>query len=168
MFYGEFLYLIFTYLRSMTPKEFIFDVVIPFIITVLYVIFAPSIDSTNSIGIVSSIITFNSILLGFTIAALAIILTNNSQKIKEAKQKPTERKFYKNLNLYQLLLIPFFYVSLAGFFELILSVLTLFLKLYEKKIILGINFYMIFHILFVGMRNLTNLFFVLFNDKSQS
>lgn len=163
--YDEFKCLITSYFKTLSFREFLFDIGIPILIGICFLKFVNIPTSSDKLSIVSQATTLISIFLGFTVASLAIILTSNSTKIKEAKQTPSDKKIKKIVNLYQLLLIPFFYISFISFVELMILITTSMLSLDGNKSIIAINLMIIFHILLVGMRNLTNLFFILFNEK---
>lgn len=167
MIYGEFFLLIGAYIKTAERKEFFFDSIIPIFIAIsLYYVQQNCIESVEKgSSFLTTALTFISIILGFTIASITIILTSNSKNIQETKETPSKKKFFSDLNLYQALLIPFFYIALISFFELIFGAISFIFKLADNSIIYAMNIFLVLHILFVAIRNLTNLFLVVFKKN---
>lgn len=115
--YREFVLLILSYFKTINKKEFVFDILIPLLFPVAFVILdilCVKLEYGNNF--IKTSLTFISIILGFTVASITILLTSNSKNIKEVQKEDSKRQYGLNkLNLYQLLLIPFFYIALIGF-----------------------------------------------------
>jgi hypothetical protein len=155
--YREYFFVLFSYWHTLSKKEFLYEILIPIIIFV-FMLFAPV--PFNKESILQTTLTFISIILGFTIASITIILTSNSTNFDKAKKEKTDRNFRGINTLYQLLLVPFFYIAIFSFFELIFGAITILFKLDSNYLIYCLNFLFIFHILLVAIRNITNLFFI--------
>lgn len=162
--YREFVLLILSYFKTINKKEFVFDILIPLLFPVAFVILdilCVKLEYGNNF--IKTSLTFISIILGFTVASITILLTSNSKNIKEVQKEDSKRQYGLNkLNLYQLLLIPFFYIALIGFIELILGAISVIFSLSNNVYVYAINIFLVLHILFVAIRNLTNLFFVVY------
>jgi len=164
--YREFFFLVGAYLKTTEKKEFAFDLLIPLIAAIsVYCINPVTIEKGSNF--LSTALTFTSIILGFTIASITIILTSNSDNMQKAQDTPSGKKFFSELNLYQILLIPFFYIAFIGFVELIFGALSFVFKLADNSIVYSLNLFLIVHILLVAIRNLTNLFFIVFKRMNQ-
>ncbi len=116
--YLEFLIGPLEYFSTIKKHEFIYEWIIPLILGIGTYIFYNLVVVTNSIGFIENLL---SILIGFSIAALAIITTSSSKNIDKLKKEmlvdDNEKEFLfkpdrqvKETNLYQLLIIQFLFV----------------------------------------------------------
>lgn len=163
MIYREFFLLIGAYIKTTERSEFVFDIIVPLLLSLgLYYVNTYIHPIEKGSNFLTTALTFISIILGFTIASITIILTSNAKNMLDAQKTPSGKQFFSELNLYQMLLIPFFYIALIGFLELIFGAISYTFKIADICSIYIINMFLVLHILFVAIRNLTNLFFIVF------
>lgn len=173
--YIEYIYLIEHYFKVIKKGEASFDLYLPIIITligsaILYLSHAV-ISEDNIKDLLQTIITLLSILVGFTIASIAILTTTT-----EHLNKKTERFIGdKQINLYQLSTIFFIFSLLSEILTLIIDLSALVLIFYEVKLIINhlnffvaLNILLVSHILFINIRNITNFYFIIHSSKSGS
>ena len=155
--YREFFLLIFAYFQTLTSKETIYEICIPAGLAALL-----AWNFTLNDDIISTIMTTMSIVLGFVIATITILLTSEHKNIKDAKEFLLNKTIFgKNLNLFRKILILFFYIAFVALIELIIGVFTQIFNKYNF-VTSFINIFLTLHIIFVTIRNLTNLFFIEF------
>ena len=118
---------------------------------------------------VSIIIDTLSIFIGFTIAIIAILASDNKnfQELKKHYQKKSVRGV--KINLHQTLLIDFIFNLILEILLLIFNLIVyLFLNLIKVELINTILiiavFYFLIVILFYKLRNITHLYLVLYRD----
>ena len=157
--YREFYFLIEAYLRTLTKKELLYEIITPLLIALaLPYLFGIAINK----DIITSIINLMAIILGFVVATITILLTSGESNLKQSKEHHLHKKILgKNITLFRKLLILFFYIAFIAMVELVVSIVTLYLNLYGK-ISSTINIFLIFHLILLSIRNLTNLFFIEF------
>lgn len=168
----EWLYIVYGYEASTDCAEKNWDTRIPFVValicTVLYWRAGKVILALE--GLSNILPTVISLLIGFTVMFITILLTNDSKHIQRLREYETDKVFYnKTINLYQKLLIQFSYLLLL---EVVL-LLSVFAYLFLKGLIilqllavllLLLQVYLILHILLSILRGMTNLYFSFFND----
>ena len=157
--YREFYFLIEAYIRTLTKKEVVYEIVMPLFVALAF----PYIfNITVNKDIIASIINLMAIILGFVVATITILLTSGDNNLKLSKEFRLDKKvFGKDITLFRQLLILFFYIAFVAMIELIVSILTIYFGLYGK-ISTAINLFLIFHLILLSIRNLTNLFFIEF------
>lgn len=114
--------------------------------------------------------TVISLLIGFTVMFITVLLTNDSKHMQQLRDEETDKKFFqKKINLYQKLLIQFSQLLLS---EIVL-LLTVFVYLFLKGLnipqviallLLVLQIYLVLHVLLSILRGMTNLYFSFFND----
>jgi len=178
LLYTEFLLPIKHYFFTLTGKEAIFDLIIPSTLGILSFILGSwcdiSINQTNSIEFIKTLITLLSILIGFSITSLTIIASTTELTGRLMTVK-TERKVgNKILNLYQLMNITFIMAIFSEILTLILNLsAVLFISadvqyiINNINLIIVINIMLISHILLLNIRNVTNFYFVFHNAISE-
>ena len=164
MMYIEFLLVIADYFSTLDKKSFIYEWGIAILIGFISVWgnFTGKIDLYTFINDAHSFITT---LLGFTLAALALFLTNNAT-IDNLKKIITQKAIRgKRISLYKLLLINFSYsiiiesVLCIGFY--IGEILSFIGYSYVSVIINSIYIICLFNILLLTIRCITNLYLIL-------
>lgn len=160
--YRNFLIVIFEYIKNLKLNIIIYEIITPLLISGMLFYF-------NHVCLnifLNSSMTFMSILVGFTIASIAILLTSNSKSIAESREFEIDKKdFLGNvMTIYRLLLLNLFYCVLVGFFILIFGAISLVFQL-ESKIVFAINLFLSIHILLVVIRNLVNLFLIAYKKS---
>ena len=166
--YVEYLFIILDYLSTLNRKIFIYEWGIPILLGCtsgyLYVY-----QEINLYLFVAESITFIATLLGFTLATLTLFLTNNShlEKIKQLDSRKKVRG--QPISLYRLLVINYSYLIII---ESILCISFYIGKLFspicigEFSMTLNCIYITItFHILFMTIRSITDLYFVVSREK---
>lgn len=108
--YLDFLYVILDYLSTLTKKEKRFEWGIPIILGLIGAAICLYINPRMQYDLIKEIIAFLGILLGFTLASLTLILSNDNVK-STTQQYSTERKIRgKIISLYKLVVVSFSYL----------------------------------------------------------
>lgn len=174
--YTEFSYPIEHYFSTVESNEFIFDILLPFIISSVaaVVLFTKqgTIVPSDASEFFKTVITLLSILVGFTISNITI-LAATSDKLTILSTKKIKNK---QVNLYQLMNINFIFVLFSEVATLIINLISVLLISYsigffEDNInwIIIIDIFLLSHIFLLNIRNITNFYFVLFDfNKNKS
>lgn len=166
--YIEFFLLIFDYFKTITKRIFFFEIGIPFLLVVILFFFNKNEDfaayklfKENSINILG-------VLLGFSITVITIFTTGSGKSIDEIKILKTRFKIGTNpITLYELLIINFTYSVVL---EVLVIVGCLVMPLFSSKAYFNIQLklclyltlvYLVIHILFLTMRNLTDFYLII-------
>ena len=164
---------IFDYFSSLRKNEVIFEIVVPLVVagvsTWVYMALEKATIALDALAdILPSAI---SILIGFTVMFITLLLTSDTPAITRIKEEPTENVVRsKNINLYQKLHIQL----TESLFAEVLLLLTVFCYLFAKGIgicailivvILGIEVYLTLHILLSIIRSTTHLYCVFYKTK---
>lgn len=162
--YLEFLYFIFDYLFTLNKKERWFEWGIPTILGVSSAVWTILNNRAIQYEFIKEIMPFLGTLLGFTLAAIALILSSGHLEMRTRKYL-TERKIRrKTITLYHLIIVSFSYLTIM---EAILC-LFYYISYLFQNIVLGdwviipntIFIIGIFNILFATIRMTASLFFV--------
>ena len=170
--YSEFIFPIKDYFKTITPNEKVFDLLIPIILSVLgYIYIFPKITGESIYNFSGYLINSLAILIGFTITCLTVLITSNNNNVALMKSQYTRRKIYnKHITLFQLILLSFSYALIMEILTLLYNFIFLIiyssLDLYCKKIIFGINIFLVLHIIALNIRNTTNLYLIHFKNES--
>lgn len=101
--YLDFIYVILDYFSTLTKKEKWFEWGIPIFLSVVGGIICVSFNLLIQYDIIKEIITFLGVLLGFTLASLTLLLSNDKVRTS-TQQYPTQRKIRgKAISLYTLI-----------------------------------------------------------------
>lgn len=173
--YMEWLIPLFDYYGTLRKNEVIFEVIIPAVIamacSMIYLLIGKLFIALN--GIADVMPTAISILIGFTVMLITILLTSTGSGIETLKDKDSDRKLRgKNVKLYQLLHIQFSHSLLSEIFLLLLIFFYLFLyglgvPKWAGEVILIIEIYLILNTLLSILRGVTNLYFSFFKPKEK-
>jgi hypothetical protein len=169
--YCEYLYVILNYFSTLTKKEKRFEVLIPFLISIASLIVELFSSRNIQFEFINGIISFIESLLGFTLAALAILLSNNQME-QRTRNYDTNRKIQgKTVSMYKLIVIYYSYIIIA---ESLLCVLYYIASLFQGlsgeifNLIANTVFIMgIFNVLFATIRTVANLYFVTVSGEKQ-
>lgn len=173
--YIEYLYPIEHYFKVIKKNEASFDLVLPIIITLVGCIvlyrYKGIISEDDVKGLLGTIITLLSILVGFTITSIAILTTTG----ENLKQETNRKIGSKVINLHQLSTIFFIFALFSEIVTLMINLSALVLIYYNMQlvtshlnIIVAVNILLVSHILFINVRNVTNFYFMLHYVKSGS
>jgi hypothetical protein len=165
--YLEYILLIFDYFRTLTKRIFIFEWVLPLIITLTILFLNCKYEFSAYKNFKDNSVSIIGVLLGFSIAIITIITTGSGQNLENIKKKITKFKINKDaLTLYDLILINFTYSVIIEIFiivgclvmPLVSSVVSF--SNNTKIIFYSILVFSVLHILLVTLRNLTDFYFI--------
>lgn len=172
--YMEWLFPIRDYYHSMKINEILFEIIIPFIVAILcsvaYCLIGKLFHALN--GLSELLPTIISILIGFTIMLITLLLTSSGDGINKLKTTVTDKYLYnKPITLYQRLHIQFSHSLFSEIILLLVIFLYLFLRELNIQPLLGtvvlvIEIYLTLNILFSILRGIANLYFSFYNDKN--
>lgn len=173
----EFLLLIWDYFRSLQKRNIIFELVIPFVASLIIFI---SIRVNNSEKCLSdyrsNIISLVGVLIGFSITAITLLITSNNANIENLKKiKPKDKNGREiEFSLYHLLLTNFSYlivieillISLDLFFPAFNSMLNL--SFTTRIVLFSLNSFLLLHILLLNLRTISDLYHTLISKENNS
>lgn len=172
--YMEWLFPIKDYYCSMRKNEVIFEIVVPviiaFICSALYFANGKFLVALDRLA--ELLPTAISILIGFTVMLISILLTSNGENVDHLKSIETEKKLYKKpVTLYQALHIQFSHSLFSEVFLLLVIFFYLFLKGLDAQnefnvVFLFIQVYLALNILFSIIRGIANLYFSFYNPEN--
>ena len=173
--YLDFIVLFFEYFRTLSKRVFIFEWIIPFLISIGVFISIRINNSENCfLNYRENIISLFGVLIGFSITIITLLLTANGENIKKLQEKLTDYKIGKRqLSLYELMIMNFSY-SIA--MEVIVIIINLFflafnsylqLSFATKLILFSINAMLVGHILLLNLRNICDLYFSLVTNSEE-
>lgn len=166
--YTEFQITFTDYFKTIKGKEFVYEWVIPFIISLLlfFNLFNNAPTDLEITGILSYISNMIAILTGFSITCVTILLSSSNQTIDELKVKMTDRKIGDSVvTIYQLILLTFIFLVVIQVFVLLLNLIFYLFDSYKVienyiKIILTLDAFLVCHIILLHIRNITNFYLV--------
>lgn len=158
--YAEFLYIFLDYISVLTKREATIEWGIPIIFGLLSAFICPQMQYPA----IKEIVLFLGILLGFSIASLTFLLSNNSIRAT-AQQSPTRREIRgKTISLYKLLIV---YLSYPIAMEAVLCIsyyigtLLLGLDIGSWSILLNTTFLVLaLNVLFATIKMTAVLYFI--------
>jgi hypothetical protein len=173
--YMEWLIPIKDYYFSIRKNELIFEIVVPFLASLLctLIYFNNGKIFIALDGLAELLPTAISILIGFTVMLITLLLTSNGDHVKLLKTIETDKVLYNMpVTLYQGLHIQFVHSLFSEIFLLLFIFLYLFLKgvclhLAVGVVILGIEIYLTLNILLAILRGISNLYFSFYNSQKQ-
>lgn len=163
--YLEFLYIVFDYLFTLNKRERRFEWGIPIVLGIISAALAIQSDGNIQYNFIKEIISFLCTSLGFTLAAIALILSSNHLETR-TREYPTKRTVRnKPISLYRLIVISFSYIIIME------SILCLFYYIgyLFQNVALGcwavipntLFIIGVFNTLFATIRMIASLFFVI-------
>lgn len=169
--YMEWLIPIKDYCCSIRKNEAVFEILIPILISVIcvYFYFREQKIKIALDGLSELLPTVISILIGFTIMFITLLLTSSGENIKQLQNVRTTKILYKKpLTLYQGLHIQFSHLLFSEIFLLLLIFFYLFLKGIGLSFVVSVmllfgEIYFTLNILLSILRGITNLYFSFFN-----
>lgn len=173
--YMEWMIPIKDYYCSIRKNEVVFEIVIPILVSLSCVFFYFK-DKKIKIaldGLSELLPTAISILIGFTVMLITLLLTSSGENVEKLKIITTTKIFYKKpLTLYQGLHIQFSHSLFSEIFLLLLIFFYLFLKgiglsLAISVIILFGEIYLTLNILLSILRGIANLYFSFYNEPKE-
>lgn len=165
----------FDFFFTLDLREVIFVYFIPIVLTVL--MYCGVINNSTDKGltdILGYFINLLAILIGFSITGIAMLASGGSKNLDRLRATNSVNKKIdgKAVDLYKLLLISFIYVVLIEIFTLTLNLLYSFAYPTEfaGKYLIAfytVDCFLFLHIIFQNIKNVTNLYFSLFNEVKQ-
>lgn len=168
--YTDFTFTILDYISTIKKREIVYEWLIPFTISLLVyfkveTIHGIKIDCDFIKSTISVLINLFAILVGFTMAAIAIFTTADVSKVP-ILQENSERKIRGNkINNYRFVFLNLIYSAISSLFMLLLTLFFTVFLYFDKSslIILSILTFGTMHVLFLSIRNITTLYFIFFN-----
>ena len=167
--YAEFIYSAYDYFSIVYLKEFIFDYVLPVTISLMVYFCVPKELITNDFvdNFSSYVINFLAIIIGFTITCV-VLLISMDKKENSKLNSCTKRKIHGVcVSIHRVLLSNFVYIVLFELFSLLYNVFMLIaIKLFSinPSMLFAVNVFLVFHVIFNNIRNVSNFYFV-FSDR---
>ena len=171
--YTEWIVLIVDYFKTLSINQIVSEFAMPcaisFVCTYLYHLNGKVISALS--GLYSTLPTAISILIGFTIMFISILLSNDGtsvQRLKNTSSKHiTLRK--KTISVYQSLHIQFSYSLIIEIFTLLLVFFSQFCTgICKESILAGILLFLqvffVLHLLFILTRGIVNIYFSFYNN----
>lgn len=166
--YLEFIFVILDYFKTINRAIIVYEWLIPFVASVAVFICLIYWDVFSK-EIAGHLVTLLGVLIGFSITGLSVISIGSNKIIEQLKAtlaKPKIKISHSYVNLYQLHIINFSYsvfiqvVALISCLSLLL-LQDLFLKEVLLKLLLCFVLMLIFHVLLLTVRNISNTYFIL-------
>lgn len=170
--YKSFLVLINDYILTVR-KNAIFDILIPFILSIAcgYLISKELLNIDKSF--LSNILSVLGIIAGFSVTAVALLSTSDSSNINRLKEKKIDITVDGlEISVFRRFYILISYSVLISFIAILINIIGyLFpwsrLISYNWIVVLkALNLWLIFHIFFINIRNITSLYFVYFQETN--
>lgn len=163
--YLEFLYIIADYFSVLKKRILFFEWGLPIIIGIASAIVAYIYDSSILYIVISDVVPTIATLLGFTLAALTLVLTGNS-KIDETKQYMTDKEISgQKISLYRFIVISLSYLILIeSILCIAFYIASLFPYVTSEILCLvanGIVIILVLNVLFATIRSITDLYFII-------
>lgn len=173
LMFMEWIIPVFDYFRSLRKNEVMFEIVIPAIVSVVssFVYFSIN-KETVALDALSEILpSAISILIGFTVMFITLLLTSDTPAIKRLKDEITDSEVRsEKINLYQKLHIQLTESLFAEVLLLLIVFGYLFAKgigatMTIKAIALSVQVYLTMHVLLSIVRSTTHLYCVFYKEK---
>lgn len=160
--YLEFLFVLVFYFTTLSRRDVLFEIVLPILISVLFYFFGQDAEKN---GLIADSIIFSRILLGFSMASLALFLTKNGN-LGETKDYMTERKLMgKPVSLYKYIVLSFTYLiillCLLQVAYFLCSMFGCYLDSMAVAMMKAVYVFILFHVLFATIRAITETYQVL-------
>lgn len=166
--YLEFILLIYDYFKSLNKRNFLFEWMIPIIISsTLFYLNYDNYDFNKFATFKDNSINILGVLLGFSIAIITILITGGGKNLEEIKKNSTGTKLNgKNVSLHTLLLVNFSYTISI---EILFIFASLIFPLFYRFLNFGNNFKLLLYcfsvfltlqILLILIRNITDIYLI--------
>ena len=175
----EFFHPIIRHISNLQIRNFTIDWLVPLIFTILIVNWLPlSTVKTNSFemlkNIVETIINAISILIGFTMAIEAILVSGSSSNLEKIKKVDSSHIVNgKRISIFQEMINSYTFIVIIEFFVLIANIITIIMCNAEYglkyiNLLYGINLFFIFALASLNIRNTTNLYFIFWRKEEDN
>lgn len=162
--YLDFTYIVLGYASSLTKRESVFDVKIPIVLGLLSIGYTLYFNSDIQLDFIKDVIPFIETLMGFTLAALAILMSNGSM-IKQTKGFTTNRTIRgAKITMYELLVVLFSHLIIVETLLCVLYYIAFLFPFFSWELghLIANSVFIIgvFHVLFTTIRTVANMYFI--------
>ena len=162
--YLEFLYIFIDYLVILKKRVLFFEWGLPAITGVVCMVLSYGFGINSQYAIIDKSFGYVGTLLGFTLAALTLLLSID--KMKEAREYKIDRIIHnRQATLYDLIIISYTYlIVVEGILCLSFFIARMFDFLYIEKIAIALNaiyIVLLFNVLLATIRTITEMYFIL-------
>lgn len=181
----EFLFPITDYFKTTDWYDRNWDITLPFVTSLLLFLFVfnsldiidknlvliPSIKIYTIKDILSSFMQSTAVIFSFSMASVTIFVTSSSKNIEEIKNLKWANS--NEYNLYQRVLAGYTYALIVSSFATLFNLLLYLFAAPERfsgqnmVILLIMSTFLLIHILFVSIRNITGLYHILWKTNKQ-
>lgn len=166
--YMEFLLVIYDYFAILKKRILLFEWSIPSIIGTVCLILSLGFGIDSQYGIIEKSFGYVGTLLGFTLAALTLLLS--SEKMKEAREYQLETVLHnRKATLYELVVASYTYlIVVEGILCISFFIAQLFDFVYIRSIAIIMNtayIVLLFNVLLVTIRTVADMYFILMKRK---
>ena len=173
--YYDWLLIYYSYYQLLEVREALFELGIPFVISTICTALYCEYEKVDMAlqKLTDMLPSITSIMIGFTVALITILLTSGSEAIKELKSHKSKRIMNgKSITLFQILNIQFSYLLLVEVLMLLVLFLHFFMSGLVRSIVIDIVFlfvlvYLLLSVLFCIVRSITNLHFAFFGSTKR-
>jgi hypothetical protein len=170
--YTDFGFTLLDYISTIKKREIIYEWGLPLLLSIVVYfkigdIPGIKINCDFMKSIISLLINLFAILVGFTMAAIAIFTTADVSKIP-ILQELSERKIRGNrIRNYRFVFLNLIYSAISCLFMLLVTLFFTIFLYYDKFSLLILSFltFGTMHVLFLSIRNITTLYFIFFNKE---
>ncbi len=174
--YIDFILLFFDYFKTTTRRVVVFEWIIPLILSTIAFIALFTNKSMTSLYInyQETFVSLLGVLIGFSITVITLLISTSNENVEGLKKFET---IYfigkKKINLFDLLVLNFSYSIII---EILLIVSILFypsikiifhLDIITKLGLFSLSFFLILHVLFLNLRNVSDLYFTLISKSNK-
>ena len=170
--YTDFAFTILDYISIIKKREIVYEWLLPLLVS-LVVYFKVEdipgikIDFEFIKYIITILINLFAILVGFTMAAIAIFTTADISRIpilQELSEREIRGDKIKN---YRFVFLNLIYSAMSSLFMLLVTLIFIIFLYFDKYslVILSILTFGTLHVLFLSVRNITTLYFIFFNKE---
>ncbi len=161
--YIDFLYIPLDYFSVLSKKETRFEVLIPLLIGIVGL--CCSVTNTNVLyHFIQEVMQFLETLLGFTLAALTLLLSNAHMEEKTKNFVTKRKKRSKPISMYELLIVQFSYLIIVETFLCVAYYVAALFPIYIGTIAVMIMntlfVFMTFHVLFATIRAISCIYLI--------
>lgn len=171
--YKSFLILINDYILTVR-KNAIFDIVIPLLLAIICGCLISKELLNIDKSFLSNILSVLGIIAGFSVTAVALLSTTDSTNVNRLKEKKTGITVDGlEISVFRRFFILISYSVLISFITILINIIGYLIPWsrlisFNWIIILkALNLWLIFHIFFINIRNITSLYFVYFQETNR-
>lgn len=159
--YCEFIHPILDYFYVIRKNELVYEWGIPLLLSIVIYIWSPYIRESFVKDFLSTIINLFAILIGFTIAAIAIFTTADITNLNLLSKASDRNVLGVKISWFRFVYLNLIYAVIAEIIMLLTAVIFLILiSVLQEKIIISFVVFGTLHCLFLTMRNTANLYYI--------